>query len=329
MALRFRSIFEAEPGEKWTALFTEMWPAYQRWFLREGEAKRPSYLRAGRMLAEHMPELVPMWHRLVDLAGGGDHVARLLSLYRPTPYLSGCSQAVWTREPGPMLVRNYDYHPDLCEGVLLCSAWHGTKVIAMSDCLWGVLDGMNEHGLAGSLAFGGRSVVGDGFGIPLVLRYILEFCRDVDEAVAVLARVPSHMAYNVTVADARGAFATVQVGPDRPAAISRDAKVATNHQGDAEGSAHAVRTHSLERERSLKDRVDDPAETRDRFVRSFLASPIANSDYERAFGTLYTATYEPAAGTMGLLWPGERWRRSFSDFAESERLVEYGDSAGS
>src|SRR6185436_2580738 len=97
---------------------------------------------------------------------------------RPTPYLTGCSQAVWTRrgEP-PTLVRNYDYHPELCEGTLLLSAWHGTRVIAMSDCLWGVVDGINEHGLAVSLSFGGRQVVGDGFGIPLVLRYALEFCK--------------------------------------------------------------------------------------------------------------------------------------------------------
>ena len=82
-----------------------------------------------------MPELVPTWRRLVELAGGGDHAARLLGLYRPTPYLSGCSQAVWTRD-SPLLVRNYDYRPELCEGTLLFRAGHGTKVSAMSDCLW-------------------------------------------------------------------------------------------------------------------------------------------------------------------------------------------------
>jgi hypothetical protein len=45
--------------------------------------------------------------------------------------------------------------------------------------------------------------------------------------------------------------------------------------------------------------------------------------YEQAFGTLYTAAYAPASGTMDLLWPRERWRRSFSDFAETELVVEY------
>ena len=49
----------------------------------------------------------------------------------------------------------------------------------MSDCLWGLLDGVNDAGLAVSLTFGGRRDVGDGFGIPIVVRYLLEVCSDV------------------------------------------------------------------------------------------------------------------------------------------------------
>ena len=60
----------------------------------------------------------------------------------------------------------------------------------MSDCLWGLLDGMNDAGLAVSLTFGGRRVLGDGFGIPIVVRYLLETCDDVAEAREALARLP-------------------------------------------------------------------------------------------------------------------------------------------
>ena len=56
----------------------------------------------------------------------------------------------------PALVRNYDYSPDLCEWVVLSTAWTGLRVLGMSDCLWGLLDGMNDAGLAASLTFGGR-----------------------------------------------------------------------------------------------------------------------------------------------------------------------------
>ena len=68
----------------------------------------------------------------------------------------------------------------------------------MSDCLWGLLDGVNDAGLAASLTFGGRPAVGDGFGIPLVMRYVLEVCDDVEAACGVLSQIPVHAVQNVT-----------------------------------------------------------------------------------------------------------------------------------
>jgi hypothetical protein len=79
----FEAVEELAPGEKWRSRFHDMWPAYRAWYLREGDAARPAYGEAGGMLRRHMPELVPTWERLVDLAGRGDLAARLLSLYRP------------------------------------------------------------------------------------------------------------------------------------------------------------------------------------------------------------------------------------------------------
>jgi len=130
-----------------------------------------------------MPEFVASWERLVELAGGDDLAARCLSLWCPPAFITGCSQAAWTREGSdPVLVRNYDYPASRLEGIVYLTAWGGRRVIGMSDCLWGLLDGMNEEGLTISLAFGGRPVVGDGFGIPLVMRYVLQTCSTVDEA---------------------------------------------------------------------------------------------------------------------------------------------------
>ena len=139
--------------------FERTWPAYRAWYLRDGEAPRPSYVQCRRMLREHLPELLPTWERLVELVGGGDLEARFLSLYDPPAFLSGCTQALWTHRT-PALVRNYDYAPHQFDGLILRSALHGTAVLAMSDCVWGVLDGVNGHGLAVSLAFGGRHPVG-------------------------------------------------------------------------------------------------------------------------------------------------------------------------
>ena len=321
MHLHFSGVYQLEPGVKTKERFERAWPAYQDWFLREGEGKRPGYISCRQALQRYVPELAPTWEKLVELGAGGDQQARLLSLYRPTPYLSGCSQAVWTRDR-PILVRNYDYHPHHCEGLILYSAWNGVRVIAQSDSLWGVLDGINEHGLAVSLAFGGRQVVGDGFGIPLVLRYILEFCRDVEGGVAALERIPSHMAYHVPLLDRSGRFANMHVGPDRPAQRAHS-PVATNHQREIEWTRHAEATCSLERERHLLERLDDPRESRERFADRFLEQPLYNTRFQAGFGTLYTAVYDPATLTATYRWPNHSWTQSFDRFDESELLISY------
>lgn len=321
MELTFRSVAEAEPGEKWRASFQRHWQGYRRWYLSDGPEAVPHYPVCLAKLRHYMPELVFTYERLCHLAGGEDIATRFLSLYRPPPYLTGCSQIAWTRGR-PMLARNYDYSPLLCEGQLLLSAWHGKRVMAMTDCLWGVLDGVNESGLAVSLTFGGRPVVGDGFGVPLVLRYVLEFCERTRDAVAHLTRIPIHMAYNVTVLDKSGDVATLMLAPDRDPAVTR-LPIAANHQMQVEWEDYARATHTLERERFLFHRLKQPDISEARLLSDFLAPPLYTSAYERGFGTLYTAAYWPAEGSMSLLWPGDRLDQSLARFTEGERLADY------
>ncbi|WP_163558722.1 C45 family peptidase [Halomonas sp. NO4] len=321
--LLFRTVHEATPGAKWRALFDYHWPAYEAWYLAEGERERPGYLACYNALRRHMPELVDTYRTLCELAGGGDLAARLLSLYRPPPYITGCSQAVLARPATTVLARNYDYPPELCEGTILYTRWNGRGVIAMSDCLWGVLDGMNDRGLAVSLAFGGRRVVGEGFGAPIILRYLLEFCDSVPEAAEVLARVPTHMAYNITVADAAGRYVTAMIAPDRRASIRR-VPVATNHQKKIEWYAHALASETLIRERQLSILVDDESTTEQRLISAFFSPPLFRHDYGRGLGTVYTAVYRPREGLAQFHWPGQWLDLSFDDFPEEHRRVRYG-----
>ena len=113
------------------------------------------------------------------------------------------------------------------------TAYTGRRVLGMSDCLWGLLDGVNDAGLAMSLAFGGRRVTAPGFAMPLIVRYLLELCATTREAVAVLARLPVQAAYNLTIVDREGDAATAHVGPDHPADIGR-ALVATQSVASVE-----------------------------------------------------------------------------------------------
>jgi predicted choloylglycine hydrolase len=319
MELVFEAVSEEAPGARWQALFRARWPAYKAWYLSEGITARPTYLQCRTALRRHMPELMPVYERLCALAGGSDLSARFLSFYRPPPYISGCSQAVW-RGGEPVLVRNYDYDPRLCDGLILDTAWAGGGVIASIDCLWGCLDGMNEAGLAVSLSFGGRRAVGDGFGIPIVLRYVLEFCRTAADAADVLRRVPTHMAYNVTAIDRTGAFFTAQLAPDRPALISK-ARLATNHQGEIEWQRHADATASVERERFLARLLSKRGTSAPQLADAFLRPPLHSKAYARGYGTLYTAIYRPARGEVEYRWPEASWTFSFAAFGQGVRRI--------
>lgn len=318
----FISQDEDKPGKKWLDFYHRVDKSYQQWFLKEGDIKRPSLEECKQALETYMPELVPMWQHLIQLTNADEQTARLLSLYCPTPYINGCSQAVWSRY-SPVLVRNYDYSPSLNEGRILKSKWHETSVIASTDCLWGVLDGINEHGLCVSLAYGGSEVVGVGFGIPLILRYVLEFCQTTQQALTVLAKIPTNMAYNVTLIDASFDTATIELSPIVAPSISH-IPFAVNHQGNFELSNYAMFSRSYERKQAIIERLSEPLTTIESFIDSFEYEPLFASDYQNNFGTLYTAVYNPQLKAMEVRWPySVRMYQSFELFIEQELIVRY------
>ena len=312
----FASLEELDLGPTWAAVFEERWPHYEAWFLREGEAARASYATSTRMLRAHMPELVPAYERVVELAGGGDLAARMLSLYRPPPYLAACSQGVWARDGEAVLARNYDYAPSRCEGIIW-STRMVRPVIGMSDCLWGLLDGMNDAGLAVSLTFGGRRVLGDGFGIPIVVRYLLETCETVPEAREAMGRLPYSLSHNLTVLDRSGDSLTAYLSPDREP-IFRSFPAATNHQGIVEWPEQAKATRTIERERRIVRLLDEPSLDVAGFVDAFLRAPLFSTAYANGFGTLYTAAYDVLRGVVDYRWPTHAWRLGFGAFEETQ-----------
>ncbi|MFD2740091.1 C45 family autoproteolytic acyltransferase/hydrolase [Sulfitobacter aestuarii] len=316
--MTFDAISEAQPGAKWQQRWERSWPAYEAWFLGRGGDDGPDRVACRAALARHMPELLGLYDRLVELAGGGDRAARFLSTWCPPRYLGGCSLAALAEGGEVRLLRNYDLSPDLNEGLLLHSAWCGRKVMGMVEFLWGLSDGINAAGLSIALAYGGSSETGAGFGITTILRYVLETCDTVAEALAVLRRVPSHMAYNLVLADREGQIASVEMHPGGGFTLMPQ-PIATNHQSGAARPARAGFTRTYERHAHLAGLRSTPGDLH----RYFTARPLLQDRHSEGFGTLFTAEYDPGSGRLWLRWPGREWAQSLDDFTEGQRVIDF------
>jgi predicted choloylglycine hydrolase len=304
--LTLRAFAEDEPAARMGEHLAAIWPAFRRWW-REGANIRPTAEQARARLEEHMPELVPAWQRLTALLDDDPDAGAALALWNPPPFLTGCSQAA-VLPGGPALVRNYDWDYRLFDAVVARTAYTGRRVLGMLDCLWGLLDGVNDAGLAVSLTFGGRPQVGEGFGIPVVIRYVLETCRTAAEAMQTLRRIPVHMSYNVTAVDRDGRRATAYLAPDRPAQITSLA-VATNYQGQVEWAPYAAAIRTVERQHHLEKLLDAGADVPS-VVAACLRSPLYATRFDQGFGTLYTAEYRPLDGLARYHWPDRTWEHS-------------------
>ena len=99
--IEFEAVEELVPGEKW------------RGALRGDVAGLPRLVPPGRAIrapgpappagarsSATCPSSCPIHERLVELAGGDELAARMLSLYRPPGFIVGCSQGAWTRDGG-------------------------------------------------------------------------------------------------------------------------------------------------------------------------------------------------------------------------------------
>jgi predicted choloylglycine hydrolase len=316
--MTFTAINEDFPGPKWCARWDLAWPSYRSWFIRKSD-QRDTRSKCEQNLLRHMPELFSTYSKFVALVGGGDLEAQFLSQWNPPEYLVGCSIAAIANDHGVRLVRNYDLAPHLNEGLLINSAWTGTRVMGMSEFLWGLSDGINGHGLCVALAFGGRTETSPGFGIALIVRYILETCKSTGEALEKLRCIPSHMAYNLTIADRNGLTASVELRPGGGCQRVWPA-IATNHQNGPHDTRHHKFTQTFRRRAHLQSLIADKIEPHD-LAKHFVLSPLVQRDYDAGFGTLFTAEYDPQTLKQSLIWPRQKWVNTLSCFQECQATV--------
>jgi predicted choloylglycine hydrolase len=307
----FRAIEVGDGSDgRWAAHARALWQDMEGLLTAEGRTPEGAD-RVRALFRAHMPELVPVLDRLAGQLDRPEGEA-FLTHAALRPFSPACTQIGWNGT----LLRNYDFPPDECEGTIVSSCFL-RPVIGMQDVLWGLLDGMNDAGLAVSLTFGGRSVYGRGFAILIVVRYLLETCDTVDEAVSKLRSLPVAVPQNVTLVDPAKAV-TVFVGPDMSPTVAPDA-CAANHQHLPVTDEQERASRTQERLRTIRAAGADVAE--------MLKPPLYRSFDEQEPGTLYTARYRPAEGRVTYYWPGESWQQSFGDFAPGCRTVTLGQAS--
>jgi predicted choloylglycine hydrolase len=182
---------------------------------------------------------------------------------------------------------------------------------------------MNADGLVASLTFGGSPTQGLGFAVILILRYVLETCSRVPEAVDALSRIPVALSQNVTLLDRSGDHATVFLNPGRAPQVSR-ARVCANHQdGVPSAGASKAAQESVERQRTAVRALERPGATLASVIAAFLNPPL----YSRraASPTAYSAVYHPADLRVEYVWPGRVLEQQIGAFKASEYIHDYGE----
>lgn len=128
--------------------------------------------------------------------------------------------------------------------------------------------------------------------------------------------MPSHMAYNLVLADTSGQTASVELAPGGGVSMM-PTSIATNHQGGGAVADRPAFTRTFKRCSPLEQLRITPR----RMSRQFLKSPLLQDRYAQGFGTLFTGEYDPKTLTLGLTLNGTRWDEAIHDLPKYSVLL--------
>jgi Predicted choloylglycine hydrolase len=264
------------------------------------------------IMNQYMPELVPDYDAFLAALPQRPDMAQLVAGYNLRPFFSGCSNSVSTRLGYPTLIRNYDFPIHELAGVFRHEPLSdGGWIIGSAESGWGYLDGMNHHGLAVAITFGGKYTVSSGFSIPIIVRYLLATSRTVPEAVERLRRIPHRLAQNLLLLDREGRYSVVYTSSDG-VSVDEGLICTTNHQRTVVDPK--VEHDTMERYDYLVRKAGKLSPS------DFFDSPLYNSHFSDGYGTLYTVELDPRTGEANYYWPQGK-HLTVSEKSEEQQFV--------
>ena len=141
--------------------------------------------------------------------------AVLFSMYALVPQ-SHCTCFAVSNQKGVFLGRNSDFWASLAQNnhnVIYRFSDGGHAFTANTTAFVEMEDGVNEKGLAVGMTAVAGTAVRPGFNAGMLVRYVLEHCEKVAEALAALKKLPTASAQTLVLADKTGDMALVELAP--------------------------------------------------------------------------------------------------------------------
>lgn len=113
--------------------------------------------------------------------------------------------------------RNHDMFTELRKTTesVLCQPKKGHIFLGQGDALIGKEEGVNEHGLAVGFTYVRPKQHRPGLNFLFIIRYLLEKCANVDEALRELKKIPVSSSQNILLVDKSGDMAVIEACSER------------------------------------------------------------------------------------------------------------------
>lgn len=149
------------------------------------------------------------------------------------PDIPNCTIFAVNNNKTTWIGRNYDMYYSFKNNLetTLCEPLGGYKNVGHSDIFVGREDGINEKGLGVAQA-GITAYNKPGLSFWVIIRYLLDKCANVDEAVNFISKIPHYCTMSYLLADKSGKILIAEVGPSDKIAIRKPINgflVSTNH----------------------------------------------------------------------------------------------------
>ncbi|WP_416149835.1 C45 family autoproteolytic acyltransferase/hydrolase [Salipaludibacillus sp. HK11] len=193
--------------------------------------------------------------------------------------------------------RNYDMLLSVkkfTESSLICME-NKLRFVGHSDVFIGKVDGLNEKGLFIGMTLVPSEETRPGINFYFAIRYILEHCQIVNEAIEVLRGFHTSLSNNYLVADKNGDMAVIEVGPNhfRVRTPNEDESyiVCTNHFVHQTSQPNATWSRTAERNYTMINHLTRKENMREEKAKNIMSDSngyVCLNLKEHNFGTLYS-----------------------------------------